>query len=304
MDIRQLRALLAVMEKGSLGRAAEQLNTSQPAVTKTIQRLEEELDVPLFDRDARGMRPTRFAECLATHARSISIGVSQAIEDVKSLKRGATGIISMASPPLIATEVLPPIIVDLVKQHPGLHIRIATASDAVSERILAGEFDFGLDLLGAVEPESGLIQRQLFNDRLLLAVRKGHWLSRVNAPTPQMLQSAEWILPVPGNRHRRRLAQYFELAGLPPPIAAIECSTTPFLKAVIGSTDYVGILANIALHPEQDAADRQLHTIEIDSPSMVRPIGLVWRESQVLTPAIRLAMCAIEEGCRKFAGCT
>ena len=57
MDLRQLRVLLAVIEKGSLGRAAEWLNTSQPAVTKTIQRLEAELDV-LIHRDARGMRPT------------------------------------------------------------------------------------------------------------------------------------------------------------------------------------------------------------------------------------------------------
>ena len=101
MDLRQLRVLLAVIEKGSLGRASEWLNTSQPAVTKTIQRLEEELDVSLFDRDARGMRPTQFAECLATHARSISIGFSQAIDDVKSLKRGAKGIVTIGSPPLV-----------------------------------------------------------------------------------------------------------------------------------------------------------------------------------------------------------
>jgi DNA-binding transcriptional LysR family regulator len=301
MDIRQLRVLLAVMEKGSLGRAAEALNTSQPAVTKTIQRLEEELDVTLFDRDARGMRPTRFAECLATHARSLSIGVSQAIEDVKSLKRGATGTVNIASPPLIAAEVLPSIIVDLVKENPGLHIRIATASDAVSERIMAGEFDFGIDLLGALGPESGLVQRQLYNDELVLVVRKGHWLARPTSPTPQELQSADWILSLPGNRHRRRLAQYFELAGLTPPSAAIECSTTSFLKALIGMTDYVGLIAKVALHPEENASDRRLHMIEIDSPSMIRPIGLVWRESQVLTPAIRLAMHAIEEGCRKYA---
>jgi DNA-binding transcriptional LysR family regulator len=299
MDLRQLRVLLAVIEKGSLGRAAEWLNTSQPAVTKTIQRLEEELDVSLFDRDARGMRPTQFAECLATHARSISIGVSQAIDDVKSLKRGAKGVVTIGCPPLIATEILPSVVISLVEEHPGLHVRVITASDAVSERILAGEFDFGLDLLGAIGSEAGLVQRSLFNDKLVLIARQGHPISRLVAPKPQDLQSFEWILPVPGNRHRGRLVQLFELAGLTPPTATIECSTTAFLKAVVSQTDYVGIVARIALHPGTDMADRKLRVIEIDSPSMLRPVGLVWRQSQVLTPAIRLAMHAVEEVCRK-----
>lgn len=301
MDIRQLRVLLAVVEQGSLGRAAEWLNSSQPAVTKTIQRLEQELDVSLFERDSRGMHPTQFADCLAAHARSISIGISQAIADVKSLKRGAIGTVTVGSPPLVATEILTPIIIRLVAENPGLHVRLATASDAVSERLLSGAFDFGLDLLGTITPESGLIQRHLFNDRLILAVRTGHWLTKVSSPTPQDLQSAEWILPLPGNRHRHRLEQFFELAGISPPIAMIECSTTSFLKAVISQTNYVGVLASIALHPERDTADRKLHVIEVDSPSMIRPLGLVWRRNQVLTPAIRMAMRAIEEECRKLS---
>lgn len=300
MDLRQLRVLLAVIEKGSLGRAAEWLNTSQPAVTKTIQRLEAELDVSLFERDARGMRPTQFAECLATHARSISIGVSQAIDDVKSLKVGAKGIVTIGSPPLIATEILPRVVVELAKKHPGLHIRVITSSDAISDRILAGEFDFGLDLIGTTTRDSGLMERNLFNDKLVLIARQGHRIARLAAPTPQDLQSFEWILPLPGNRHRRRLVQLFELAGLTPPTAAIECSTTAFLKAIVSQTDYIGIVAKIALHPQTDAADRKLKVIEIDSPSMLRPVGLVWRQSQVLTPAIRLAMHAIEEHCRKL----
>jgi DNA-binding transcriptional LysR family regulator len=300
MDLRQLRVLLAVIEKGSLGRAAEWLNTSQPAVTKTIQRLEAELDVALFDRDARGMRPTQFAECLATHARSISIGVSQAIDDVKSLKGGAKGIVTIGSPPLIAMEILPSVVVGLAKEHPGLRVRIITASDAVSDRILAGEFDFGLDLLGTTTADSGLMERNLFNDRLVLIARQGHRITRLTAPTPQDLQSFEWILPLPGNRHRRRLVQLFELAGLTPPNAAIECSTTALIKAIVSQTDYIGIVAKIALHPDTDAADRKFKVIEIDSPSMLRPVGLVWRQSQVLTPAIRLAMHAIEECCRKL----
>ncbi len=68
MDLRQLRNLIAVIDNGSLGKAAEVLHISQPALTKSIQRLEERLGVPLFYRDSRGMRPTVYGEAFRAHA--------------------------------------------------------------------------------------------------------------------------------------------------------------------------------------------------------------------------------------------
>jgi len=300
MDLRQLRVMLAVMEKGSLGKAAEWLNTSQPAVTKTIQRMEKELDVELFERRPQGMIPTLFAECLRSHAESISIGFSHALDEIRALKGGGIGLVTIASPPLVATGVLPDILRSVIDDHPGLQVRVITPSDALTQRLLDGEFDFGLDLLGVSSPDIGLEQRHLFNDQLVLIANRSNPIAKLCDPSPHELQNVKWILPVPGNLHRRRLSQFFELAGFPAPRAAIECSSTAFIKPVVAHSDYVGVIARIAMHSRGDAIERRLAIIEINSPSMVRPIGLIWRKQQVLTPSIRLVMNAVETACRKL----
>ncbi|HVY56481.1 MAG TPA: LysR family transcriptional regulator, partial [Xanthobacteraceae bacterium] len=90
MDLaRQFQNLLMVIEKGSLGKAAEALHISQPALTKSMRRLEDQLGVPLFYRDARGMRPTVYGEALHAHAQGIAIGIDQALRDIAALRAGS-----------------------------------------------------------------------------------------------------------------------------------------------------------------------------------------------------------------------
>jgi len=137
-------------------------------------------------------------------------------------------------------EILPPSWSDWFKDHPGLHVRVITASDAISERILAGEFDFGIDLLGATGSDSGLMQKRLFNDKLWLIARHGHRLTRLVSPdAARPFSHSNGFCPSAGNRHRGRLVQLFELAALRRRPPQIECSTTAFLKAVVSQTDYV-----------------------------------------------------------------
>ena len=80
-DYRHLDVFLAVVQEGSLGRAAQALNRSQPAVSKAIKRLEESLEVPLFERDARGMIPTVYGEALLAHAELIASEAERARDD-------------------------------------------------------------------------------------------------------------------------------------------------------------------------------------------------------------------------------
>src|SRR6266550_6342289 len=110
MDIRHLRDMLAVMEEGSLGKAAQRLNISQPALSKSIQRLEEHLGVRLFERETRGMKPTFYADSLRGYAKAACVGMAEAESQIAALRNGTEGIITVAGPPLIVTELLP---------HPG-----------------------------------------------------------------------------------------------------------------------------------------------------------------------------------------
>ena len=88
MNIRQFKALLAVIETGSLNKAAQQLRVSQPALTKSIQRLEAQLGVRLFARGRSGMRPTPYAEMLRSYAEAATSGLGQVRAKIDAVKSG------------------------------------------------------------------------------------------------------------------------------------------------------------------------------------------------------------------------
>jgi DNA-binding transcriptional LysR family regulator len=123
----QFRNLLMVIEKGSLGKAAEALRISQPAMTKSIRRLEEQLGVPLFDRGARGMRPTLYGNVLRAHAQGITIGIEQALRDIAALRAGSEGTVRVAAGPIMTNEILVKAVLRLMRDRPKLRINIHTA---------------------------------------------------------------------------------------------------------------------------------------------------------------------------------
>jgi DNA-binding transcriptional LysR family regulator len=104
MDVRHLRNMLAVIEEGSLGKATRHLNISQPALTKSIQRLEEHLGVRLFDREARGMKPTFYAESLKGYAKAACIGMAEAESQIAALRDGTENLCRRAT---VSARVFP-----------------------------------------------------------------------------------------------------------------------------------------------------------------------------------------------------
>jgi DNA-binding transcriptional LysR family regulator len=298
VDLRQLRNLISVIENGSLGKAAEALHISQPALTKSIQRLEERLGVQLFYRDSRGMRPTVYGDAFRAHAQGVMIGVEQALMVIEALKAGSEGIIKVAAPPLMTDQILADATLILTKEQPGLRVNITTEIGDATADLLAGEYDFILTLLTTNEPTQGLRQRLLFNDRVALIVRVGHPLTRLPIVRARDLRSYSWVLPLPGHFHRRRLEGFFEAEGLVPPQAGIECSSTSFIKEIVCATDRIGLVARMGLTLDLPGS-KNVTELRTSSPFMVRPLGLAWREHNVLAKSSLRFIEAIEGVCRQ-----
>ncbi|MPZ58897.1 MAG: LysR family transcriptional regulator [Rhizobiales bacterium] len=302
MDIRQFRNMLAVMEAGSLNRAAHQLGISQPALTKSIQRLEAQLNVPLFTRESRGMSPTIYAESLRPYAQAACVGMAQSVNEIEALKSGSSGVITLAGPPVIAQALFPQALIRLVRERPNLQVRVVVEVDDLYASLLAGRYDMLAATISRMPPEFGLQQRVLFEDPLVLATRPNHPLTRLRKVTLRELQSQRWIFPAAENLHRRRLEHAFAAAHLPLPRATIECRSPELIKSMVQQSDYVGLIPKLAIQSE--VSEGKLGAIEIDSPFMIRTIGLIWRDHHSLSPAARALMDAIESICRErgYAG--
>jgi len=297
MDVRHLRNMLAVIEEGSLGRAARRLNVSQPALTKSIHRLEEHLGVQLFERDARGMKPTYFAESLEAYAKAACIGIAEAERQIAALRAGTEGAVTIAGPPLIMTELLPEALVRIARERPTLKIRVVSQNRELFTRLLDGDFSLVVAMLYNEMPKRGLAKHWLFDDRLVLAMRPDHPLARRRKLKPADLLEQKWVFREPDNWSQRRLELYFEQNGLPLPRAQVESRDPAVIKSLIMLSDHIGMMAKLGI--EKEVAQGLLKCIEIDSPLMLRPIGIVQRDNEPVSPAIVFVIRLIEDICAR-----
>jgi len=298
MDMaRQFHTVLTVAEKGSVGKAAEVLNVSQPALTKSIRRLEDRLGVPLFYREGRGMRPTIYAEVLKAHAQGITVGINQALEEVAALRAGSEGTVRVAAGPLVSSEIVAKAVLRLMQDRPKLRVHIHTAVGDHRPELLAGKYDFVLGLLPAGDPPPALAHELIFEDRIALIVRRGHPLLGRKRYAAHNLQNLTWVMPSPGHYHRRRLENVFEEAHLPPPEAAVECSSTDFIKRIVARTDHVGVLAGMGLNPTHDV---DIQELPLASRFLLRPIGIVWRKHLILSKPSVLLIDEIKRVCSEI----
>jgi DNA-binding transcriptional LysR family regulator len=294
MDVRQLRNILAIFEKGSIGKAADVLAISQPALTKSLRRLEEELQVKLFDRTSRGMKPTIYGECLRSHAQAISAGIHHLRDNLESLKSGLSGIVEIGAPPIIAPKVFPGPLSDLAKERPNVLVRVATElSPALVELVQNGRLDFAVTFIADETVPRGCQRRFLFNDRLVIAARAKHPIAKARQVSVREVAHYPWILPVHNNLHRQRLQLAFEAEGLPLPHATIECNSVQFIKAMIQSTDCIALVSKMAM--DADEAAGVVKTVELGSEYMTRQIGMVWRDDNSLSTAAARLMQIVEQ---------
>lgn len=289
--------MLAVMEEGSLGKAAEKLHISQPALTKSIQRLEDQLGVKLFERKARGMEATSYAESLSAYAQSACVGMSQAIKEIKALKSGTEGVITVAGPPLIASELMPEVLMRLAAERPNLQLRIVSQNQELFTSLLNGKFNVVVAMLYNEMPRVGLTKRWLFDDKLVLVMRPDHPAAKLKKIKPQDLMSYKWAFPEGDTWHRRRLELFFEQYGMGMPRASIESREPTILRSIIVNSDHIGVIARLGV--ERELREGLLTAVEFDSPFMMRPIGVVRRENDMPSPAVNALIRILETVCQE-----
>jgi DNA-binding transcriptional LysR family regulator len=306
MDVRQLRNMLAIIEEGSLGKAALRLNMSQPALTKSIQRLEKHLGVRLFERDIRGMKPTFYAESLTGYAKAACIGLSgrlrpssramaEAESQIAAPRNGTEGVITVAGPPLITTELLPPTLVRLSQERPKLQVRVVAQNKNLFTDLLEGQFSLVVAMLYNEMPKQGLAKQWLFDDRLVLVMRPDHPLAKRRKIKPDDLVDQKWVFADSDTWSQRRLRLYFEQHALPLPRARVESREPAIMKSIVMISDHIGMIAKLGV--EREIAKGLLKCIEIDSPLMLRPIGIVRRENEPMSPAVKSLVRILQEAC-------
>lgn len=146
MDVRQLRYFLAVVDEGSVHRAAEQLFVAQPSVTQTIRRLEAELGTELFLRRGRGLTLSPSGTALVAPAREVVRSLDVARETVAAVDGLRGGMLRIASMPSQVVSPLTGLLATFVERYPGVQVAVGAAArpDDVREALRRGAAEIGV----------------------------------------------------------------------------------------------------------------------------------------------------------------
>jgi DNA-binding transcriptional LysR family regulator len=253
MHSRRLRHFLAVYAHRSLARAAEQLHVTQPALSKSIQQLEEELRVALFERTPLGMIPTRYGEALQLHARAIEAEMQNAAREIAALAGTSGGELTVGVTPSVATSLVPRAFLAVRAQRPG--IRLNVVEGLMENHVPAlrrGELD--LVIGGAPRERAPDLQTELVQkDAIRVYARAGHPLAGATHVLPESLLEYPWVLPPSTQCWLADLDRVFAVRGQPPPAPAAVTNSAGFIRSMLLGGDYLTALPSQLLALDGEA---------------------------------------------------
>ncbi|MEQ8348733.1 MAG: LysR family transcriptional regulator [Sneathiellaceae bacterium] len=274
-----MEMFLAVYRTGSLGRASQQLNLTQPAVSKAIRRLERSLQVALFEREPRGMVPTLYAEALMRHAELVSSELQRAVEEIDAMRGSARGRAKVGGTPSVIEVLFPAAIARLLGRRPALAIEVREALEGeLLDDLLKGAID--LAVAGGMRRirDYPVEVEALFVDRVQVICRPDHPLRRSPAPPGlEDLLPFPWVLTERDNVMWRRWSEMFYDAGLDPPEAAVETSSARLMTSVVRDSDFLTWL------PEGLVADE----LRAGTLAILAPERLCWERQVVAVQRAR-----------------
>lgn len=233
LNLHHLRVFTAVAEHGGFSRAAVALRLSQPAVSKSVQELERQVGLALFDRVGRSPKLTDAGESLLVRARELFGVARMAEEELAALRGLERGILRVGASTTVATYFLPAILARFHAQHPGVRLRVLSANTrAVAHKLLEGRLDIAL-VEGPVHHEriSVVPWRE---DELVVIAPASHPLLRKRRVVPLDFADEPFILREPGSGTRQVAESELARYGVHP-TASMQLGSTEAIKQAVAS---------------------------------------------------------------------
>jgi DNA-binding transcriptional LysR family regulator len=297
LNIRHIALMAQLDDARSVVRAAEAAGMSQPAASTLLKGFEQALDVPLFERHARGIAPTPYGEILIRHARAILGELDQVQEEIASLKSGLSGQAAVGTVTTPGTHLVP-LAVDLLKRkHPSLLVNIdVDHSRPLIERLLGGQLDIVIGRLLDSRGAGELQFEPLGEEFHAVIAGGGHPLAGTTGIRLQDLLGQPWVLPPPGSLVRERLATVFLQQGLPMPANVVQ---TQSLHAVLGLLHTTEAVVPLPRETVQPLCDSGFLAVLIDDLGVtMSPFGIITRRKHKLSPGAQALLDAIRTTAR------
>ncbi|EHI3272778.1 TPA: LysR substrate-binding domain-containing protein [Salmonella enterica subsp. enterica serovar Javiana] len=291
--LRHLHTFVAVAQQGTLGRAAETLNLSQPALSKTLNELEQLTGTRLFERGRLGAQLTVPGEQFLTHAVKVLDALNTAGQALNRKEDASADVVRVGTLPTAALGILPAAIGRFHQQQKSTSLQVATMNNTMLlAGLKSGEIDLGIGRMSDPELMGGLNYELLFLESLKLVVRPGHPLLQETITLSRVM---EWpvVVSPKGTVPRQNAEALLQSQGCKMPAGCIETLSASLSRQLTVDYDYVWFVPSGAV--KEDLRQATLVSLPVPTQSAGEPIGILTRVDIPLSTGAQMLIAAIRK---------
>jgi len=292
IKLRHLQAFLEIARRRSLTEAADALNVTQPAISKTLKELETLLGTVLMERGRGGVALTAEGEIFQHYAALSVAALREGLDGIEQARMGSERLLRVGALPSVAASIIPRAAELHLEHGRGATLEIVTGPNGhLLDQLRSGALTVVVGRLGQPQAMQGLSFQQLYSEQVAFVVRPGHPL----CAAPDLARLADYPVLFPSRTAAiRPLVERLMVAnGLGPLPRRIETVSNAFGRAFTRSTDAVWIISHGVV--AGDLADGALVALPIDTAITLGPVGISTRAEEAHAPDLLLFMSAVRE---------
>jgi DNA-binding transcriptional LysR family regulator len=300
MKLHDLHVFLAVTQVGSMSRAAALLNTTQPAISRSIAELERTFGVRLLDRKPQGVEPTEFGRALLAGGAAVFDDLRKAVKDIEFLADPGSGEVRVGSPAPIAASFVSAVVDRLSRRYPRMTFHIAD-NEAEMRRALS---ERNLDLLVARQTgphsDEAFGFEALYDDTFaIVAAAKSPWARRRRITLADLVKEP-WVLPPSNSVIGSVAAEAFRAGGLGNPKMTVITVPREVRMSLLATGRFLTILPISAL--QFSPGHPKIKVLPVKLPISRGPIGIITAKNRALNPIATLFINAARETAKELTG--
>lgn len=300
MKLQDLHVLMAVVQAGSMGKAALMLNTTQPNISRSIAELEHEFGVRLLDRHRRGIEPTECGRALLDCGTAVFDELRQGVKSIEFLADPTAGEVRIGSTAFLAASFVCALIDRLSRRHPRIRFQLVTG---YLERLHRDLSERKVDLLivrsGGPLTNERMHFEPLFEDSYVVAAgAKNPWARRRNIRLSD-LREERWVLPPRESVIGSILTQAFRDSGFEYPRATVVTDSPHMRVSLLETGRFITVFPASAL--TFLAKGSALKILSVELPPARRPNGMVTVKDRAVSPVVQLVVDSAREFAKQMA---
>jgi DNA-binding transcriptional LysR family regulator len=298
--LRDIEYFAEVAERGNVGRAAEALGLSQPALSKSLRRLQDSLRARLIKRLSKGVELTAVGKELYSHVQRLRVSLNDMTRAVADLAEGRAGHLRIRAGPSTGSYLVPIACAEFLKHAPDVTFNVTDT--VVSERTLAslrnGELDLAVNVVSGYIAKD-LVMEHLYDEVFGVCASQNHPLAQKKRVTLADLAQEKWIVSSASADGPSYLRRAFLDAALPAPRITMESSSMLMRNLLLANCRVLSFMPQIVIL--EAVRHHNLVALRVSGLSYARRMGVYYRKEAYLPPVARRFIDVLKRTASTFA---